>query len=77
VQVQVYLKLLALEEAELIEQFNGATHTENIKYNEEYFNCVIFPKLLLFSKNFMNILSDPVHRQHYILSRQISSKTDK
>ena len=69
VQVQVYLKLLDLKEAELIEQFNGETHTEHINFNQEYFDTVIYPKLFSFSENFMQILSDPMHRQRYILNR--------
>ena len=38
VQVQVYLKLMGLKEAKLIEQFNSETDTKEIKFDSQFFD---------------------------------------
>ena len=48
IQVQVYLEMLDLEDARLIEQFNDQTSSKNIKRDRELMRTVILPKLVQF-----------------------------
>lgn len=58
VQVQVYLKLLDLKEAKLIEQFNGDTMKTDIVYDSNFFQTEIIPDLFEFAFTFERILVD-------------------
>lgn len=48
VQVQVYLQMLGLVRAKLIEQYNSATNTIEVSRDEELWTNVIWPGLLAF-----------------------------
>jgi hypothetical protein len=48
VQVQVYLKMLGLIHAKLIEQYNSSTNTITVDRDEEYWENVIWPGVVSF-----------------------------
>ena len=52
VQVQVYLKMLGLNKAKLIEQYNAETHTEIVISDDKYWNDIILPELKRFCIEF-------------------------
>lgn len=54
VQVQVYLHMLGLIHAKLIEQYNSATNTIEVDRDEEMWDNVIWPGLVSFVKNLHN-----------------------
>jgi hypothetical protein len=51
VQVQMYLEMLDLQKAKLIEQFNSEINTMEIERDEEYFHEVIHPGLEAFCQS--------------------------
>lgn len=67
--MQVYLKLLGLENAKLIEQFNGETHTADIKFDVDLFDNRIASEIFKFANKFEEILRDPTARSNYIKGR--------
>jgi len=69
VQVQVYLKLLNLTEAKLIEQYNGETMKMDITYDDYFFESEILPGVLEFAMSFDRILTDPVYRSKYVSTK--------
>lgn len=50
-QVQMYLEMLDLEKAKLIEQFNSQIETHEVKRDEEYFHEVMLPGLECFCQS--------------------------
>jgi predicted phage-related endonuclease len=62
VQIQVYLHMLGLVRAKLIEQYNQKTNTIEIVRDEELWDNVIWPGLLKFSRNLHNDAASPEHR---------------
>lgn len=69
VQVQVYLKLMDLEKAKLIEQFNNDTHTAEIRFDEPFFFGTVAPHLAAFVKRVDAILTDPAEQEAYKRAR--------
>lgn len=56
VQVQTYLHMLNLQEARLIEQFNNERKSYDIKWDQEYWNSEVIPKMENFCKTFHHLL---------------------
>lgn len=50
IQVQIYLKMLDLENAKLVEQYRDEIYTHKIKRNAKMYNEVIMPQLIEFCK---------------------------
>jgi hypothetical protein len=51
VQVQVYLQMLGLTKAKLIEQYNSATNTIEVDRDEELWANVIWPGVVAFARD--------------------------
>ena len=71
VQVQVYLKLLGLEEAKLIEQYNAETSTHEIIFDKKFINEVVLPEVQAFANRLNTIFTSKEAREEYILKRDI------
>lgn len=54
VQVQVYLHMLGLTRAKLVEQYNSATNTIEVDRDEEMWDNVIWPGIVAFSNDHIN-----------------------
>lgn len=58
VQVQVYLQMLGLTKAKLIEQYNSATNTIEVSRDEELWDNVIWPGVVAFAKD-LHLICQP------------------
>ena len=51
VQIQVYLQMLGLHKAKLIEQYNSSTNTIEVSRDEEHWDNVIWPGVMAFARD--------------------------
>jgi len=56
VQVQNYLRMMNLQEARLIEQFNNERKSYDIRWDQEYWKSEVIPKMENFCKTFHHML---------------------
>ena len=56
VQVQTYLQMMNIQEARLIEQFNNERKSYDIKWDQDYWESEVVPKMENFCKTFHHLL---------------------
>ncbi len=57
VQVQVYLHMLGLVRAKLIEQYNSATNTIEVDRDEEFWDNMIWPGITAFARDLLSVIN--------------------